>query len=241
MNLDQRKEQVRGCYLFAGASDHTLAILAQASRQAVNAKGNAIFMAGDEADGVHVVLSGLVRIWIADAEGRELTLALVEPGETFGEIAMLDGLPRSANATALEKTECLITPTSALDAALEADALLARHLIQLLCELLRRNTEAMGAFAFLGLDGRLAQKLHDLALSHAVIEGQRASFQRRFSQTDIANMLGVTREAVNKRLSALAHDGLITQTDGAITIPDLAGLAARAQSAAGLAEMRKAS
>ena len=96
----------------------------------------------------------------------------------------------------------------------------------------------MGAFAFLGLDGRLAQKLHDLALSHAVVEGGRATFQRRFSQTELAQMLGVTREAVNKRISALAHDGLIGLTDGLISIPDLGALAERATRAAGLTKAR---
>ncbi|WP_088622777.1 Crp/Fnr family transcriptional regulator [Oceanicola sp. 22II-s10i] len=235
---DQKIEAIQSCYLFSEADRQGLSALAQASRMVRSAKGTTIFQEGDEADGLRVMLSGLVRIWIADQEGRELTLALVEPGETFGEIAMLDGLPRTANATALEDSECLVTPSGALDAALAQDTKLARHLIQLLCELLRRNTETMGAFAFLGLDGRLAQKLHDLALSHATVSGGRAQFQRQFSQTDLAQMLGVTREAVNKRLKALTHDGLIQQTEGLIAIPDLGALAARAQSATGLAKGR---
>lgn len=231
---DNKYTAIRGCYLFSGADEASLSLLANASRLVPYKRGSTIFQQGDEADGLRIVLSGLVRISIADADGRELTLALVEPGEAFGEIALLDGLPRSANATALEATECLVTPKTALDGALAHDLSLARHLIELLCELLRRNTEAIGAFAFLGLDGRLAQKLHDLALSHAVIDGQRAAFQRRFSQTEVAQMLGVTREAVNKRLAALGHDGLIELTDGVMTIPDLGALAARAQRAAAI-------
>lgn len=236
--LERKIDAIRGCHLFSEADAPSLSSLAQASRVVRSSKGSTIFMEGDEADGLRVVLSGLVRIWIADRDGRELTLSLVEPGETFGEIALLDGLPRSANANAIEPTECLLTPPAALDLALAEDPKLARHLIQLLCEVLRRNTEAMGAFAFLGLDGRLTQKLHDLALAHAVIDDGRAEFQRRFSQTDLAQMLGVTREAVNKRLGALAHDGLITQADGVLAIPDLSALAARAQSAAGLVRTR---
>lgn len=233
--LDNKIEAIRGCYLFSGADLASLSALASASRVVRSGKGSTIFLEGDEADGLRVVLKGLVRIWIADRDGRELTLALLEPGETFGEIALLDSLPRSANATALEPTECLLTPPAALDIALAEDPKLARHLIQLQCEVLRRNTSAIGALAFLGLDVRLTQKLCDLALAHAVIDGGRAEFQRRFSQTDLAQMLGVTREAVNKRLSALAHDGLIAQADGRLVINDLPALAARVQSTTGMA------
>src|SRR5690606_27644293 len=139
------------------------------------------------------------------------------------------GLPRSANATAIEATSCLLTPASALDAALAGNRDLARHIIQLLCEVLRRNTEEMSAFAFLGLDGRLARKLHDLALAYAEMGGREARFTRSFSQTELGQMLGATREAVNKRLAVLIMDGLIAQHDGVLTIPDLRALAARAQ------------
>ena len=236
--LERKIAAIKGCHLFSGAARESLEPLARASQEVRSKKGSTIFMEGDEADGLRVVLSGLVRIWIADLDGRELTLALMEPGETFGEIAILDGLPRSANATALEATECLLTPLPALDMALAEDPRLARHLIQLLCEVLRRNTVDMGAFAFLGLDVRLAQKLQDLAVAHAVIDDGRAEFRRRFSQTELAQMLGVTRESVNKRLAALTLDGLITQTDGLFSIPDLAALAARAQSATELARPR---
>ena len=232
------KEALRRCHLFAGADDLSVATLAKASRIVRYRARQTLFMAGDAPDGLYVLQSGLVRIWISDADGRELTIALMEPGDPFGEIALLDGLPRTANATALEPTECLLTPPAALDAALDGNLQLARHLIDLLCEYLRRNTAEMGAFAFLGLDSRLAQKLHDLALAHSVIDGGAARFTRRFSQSDLAQMLGVTREAINKRLGAFAHDGLIVQADGQTTLPDLAALAARARSAEGLARRR---
>ncbi len=227
-------ETIRSCFLFSDADGPSVEVLARSSYIVRHTAGKSLFMAGDEADGLHVVLSGLVRIWIADAEGHELTLALMEPGDPFGEIALLDGLPRSANATAIEPTECLLTPASALDRALAGNPSLARHLIQLLCELLRRNTEAMSAFAFLDLDGRLAKKLHDLALAHAELEGRSARFTRRFSQTDLGQMLGVTREAVNKRLAVLVLDGLVTQTNGVLVVPDLPALAARVRTASAL-------
>lgn len=228
-------DAIRKCHLFAGADDRSVAALAKASGLVKFGPGQHLFMAGDPPDGLYVVQSGLVRIWIADAEGRELTLALMEPGDPLGEIALLDGLPRTANATALEPTACLLTPRAALDAALEDNMPLARHLIDHLCEHLRRNTTEMGAVAFLGLDSRLAQKLHDLALAHGEIDDTGAArFTRRFSQSDLAQMLGVTREAVNKRLGAFVHDGLILRRGSETTVPDLAALADRARAGEGL-------
>lgn len=234
MHANERAEMIRACFLFADAKPDSLAALAKSSIVVSSPAPTHLFLTGDPADGLRVVLSGLVRIWIADSEGRELTLALLERGDPFGEIALLDGLPRSANATVVDAGECLFLPTSAVDRALEFDPSLARHLIQQLCEILRRNTNTMGAFAFQGLDGRLAEKLHDLALSHATIDGQEAQFNRRFSQTDLAQMLGVTREAVNKRLATLAHDELVVTENGYFVVTDLSALAARAQTAAAL-------
>lgn len=233
----QRREwevALRDCYLFAGADPRSVDALTEASRVSTSPAGKTLFQTGDAADGLHIVLSGLVRIWIADPDGRELTLALLEAGDPFGEIALLDGLPRTANATVIERSECLVLPCRAMETVLARDPALARHLIQLLCELLRRNTVAIGGFAFSGLGGRLALKLHELALSHGRLEAGRARLTRKFSQSDLASMLGVTREAVNKRMAALAHDRLVSIESGFIVLPDLAALAARANAEARL-------
>jgi CRP-like cAMP-binding protein len=225
------RDVIRECYLFSNIDEGSLDLLARLSTIARYEAERAIFAAGDEPDGLRVIISGSIRIWISDAEGRELTLALLEQGDPFGEISVLDKLPRTANATALEKSECLFLPTDAMEIALDNSPQFAHHLIQLLCEILRRNTEAMGSFAFLGLDGRLAQKLLDLALSYAEQKDDGAYFKRKFSQNELAHMLGVTREALNKRLNALAHDGMITLTNGLISIPDVKALATRASAA----------
>ncbi len=232
------KDVIQSCYLFSNTDKYSLDLLARSSTVIRHNAESTIFSAGDEPDGLRVIMSGMVRIWISDVEGRELTLSLLEQGDPFGEIALLDGLPRSANATALENSQCLFLPKEAMKVALEKSPEFARHLIQLLCEILRRNTEAMGAFAFLGLDGRLAQKLHDLALAHAELEGHGGHFRRKFSQNELAQMLGVTREALNKRLKALAHDGLIAQNNGFISIPNLPALANRARASERLAKGR---
>jgi CRP-like cAMP-binding protein len=191
--------------------------------------GAQLFAAGDDADGLRIVVSGQVRLWIADREGREFTLDFAEAGDVFGEIAVLDGLARSTAATAQEATRCLFLPAGAVDAALETDPALARHLIHALCEILRRNVGTISGFAFSGLDARLARSLYDLAHDHAEISDRSARFTRRFSQTDLAHLLGVTREAVNKKLRALEHDGLVRRSGNTLVLPDLPALAVRAE------------
>lgn len=224
-----KTEAIRRCHLFAGIDPASLAPLAEASSVQSYAPGATIFMAGDEADGLRVVLSGQVRIWMSDREGHELTLAFLDCGDSFGEIALLDTLPRTACATAREATVCLFLPASAMQTALSRDPELARHLVLSLCELLRRNLGIISGFAFVDLGARLARKLHELATDHAAITGKEAHFSRRFSQTDLAQLLGVSREAVNKRLRGLEHDGLVAQDKGQLVILDLPRLARRAE------------
>ncbi len=225
---DERESVLRKCYLFEGLAPESLAPLVEASAIRVIEPGTEIFAAGDPVDGLRIVISGQVRLWIADREGRQLTLHLAEAGESFGEIALLDKLPRTAAATASETTRCLLLPVSAVETAIVADPALSRHVIMSLCAILRRNVDTISGFAFSGLDARLARRLYDLAQDHARITGEAAQFTRRFSQTDLAQSLGVTREAVNKKLRALEHDGLVLRKGGLLSLPNLPELATRA-------------
>jgi CRP-like cAMP-binding protein len=222
-----RAALIRQCYLFEDATPESIAQLAASSTLETRARRTDVFDAGDEPDGMRVLISGLVRIWINDAEGRELTLTLIEPGEAFGEIALLDGAPRTANASVLEPAQMLLLRKSAFDAVLATDPGLAQHLIVLLCDRLRRNTSDLHGFAFQDIGTRLAAKLHDLAMGHAELDGDAARFTGRFSQTELAQMLGVTREAVNKRLAALCVDGILAIEEGRITVRSLAALRRR--------------
>lgn len=226
--MDQDKLDImRSCYLFTDADEDSLRPLVQASYTKSHQRGTDVFSLNDEADGLRIIISGRVRIWIADQDGKQLTLAFMQPGDTFGEIALLDGLQRTANATAVEDTVCFFLPAAKLNDALARDLTLARSLIYGLCELMRQNLGTISSFAFVGLDARVAQLLQDLALDCATISGGEAVFTRHFSQTDLALLLGVSREAVNKRLKALEREGLIQFRGAALVVPDLAALAGR--------------
>lgn len=227
--MEEKDRILRACFLFSGASSDSLAPIVQASGTESFHRGAEIFAAEDPADGLRIVLSGQVRIWMADTQGRELTLNFLGEGDAFGEIALLDGLPRTSNASAVEATKCLFVPKSAMERAIADDPSFAQQLILSMCELMRQNLGTISGFAFEGLDSRLALALYNLAFDHAEIDGNTARFQRKFSQTDIAQLLGVTREAINKRFKALESAGLIEVEAGRIVIHDMQALSERAE------------
>lgn len=228
LNTQAKIRLIRLSHLFAGAQEDSLRPLADACYIERLPGKSTVFRIDDEADGLRIIHFGEVRIWLSDSEGRELTLALLGPGDAFGEIALLDGLMRSANAIAESNIECLVLPAKAVERCLGKDPALARDLIYSLCELNRRNLETISSFAFSDLDARLSKLLCDLAVDHASIDGQQAVFLRKFSQTDLALLLGVTREAINKRFKRLEQDGLVEVEKSRLVLPNLPERSARA-------------
>ena len=229
--LDQNERQalIRRSFLFKDVSDAVLGRLSTLSVTKQLGRRETLFNRGDEGDALYAVIDGLVRIWVGSDSGKELTFSIMEPGDVFGEIALLDGLPRTANATAQETTQLLVIQRSAFLSVLENDAQLGRHIIELLCERLRLKTDLLSDFAFAELPVRLARKLNDLVTAHAEIDGNSARLGKRFSQTELAQMLGVSREAINKQLSAWSHKGIVSTEEGGLTITDLGGLRHQAE------------
>ncbi|MEP3276148.1 MAG: Crp/Fnr family transcriptional regulator [Stappiaceae bacterium] len=217
---DRRLKLIQGCYLFAGVEVDLLSRIAEVSSEQTCRKSTSLFSQGDEANGLYIVIDGLVRIWVNNEDGKELTLTILEPGDAFGEIALLDGLPRTASATAIDASSLLYLPRDSFLKIVESTPRLSMHLIQLLCERLRRNTDDISNFAFLDLPVRLARKLIDLAVMHGDLDGNAVTFNRRYSQTDLAQMLGVTREAINKQMAAWVKSDLLEMVSGRIKILD---------------------
>jgi CRP/FNR family cyclic AMP-dependent transcriptional regulator len=215
-----KEKLIRNSVIFGGVDDELLRALVQVSRTRRLRKGTMLFQQGDEGDALYGVVDGLVRICIAGESGKELTLGLMEPGDIFGEIALLDGLSRSADAYAAEDSTLLVIDRAQFLPLLERGGRLARHVIELLCERLRENTERLGEHAFLNLGARLARKLQALAVAHGRRDGHGITIEVKLSQTELAQMLGVTREAVNKQLQIWTRQGLVRLDRGHITIAD---------------------
>jgi CRP-like cAMP-binding protein len=224
LGQSERQALIRRSYLFKDVAQPILERLAALSVTKHLDRRENLFSRGDEGDALYAVVEGLVRIWVGSDSGKELTFSMMEPGDVFGEIALLDGLPRTANATAQEATLLLVIQRSAFLSVLESEPILSRHIIELLCERMRRKTDLLSDFAFADLPVRLARKLGDLVVAHGEIDGNAARLGRRFSQTELAQMLGVSREAINKQLSAWSHKGIVSTEDGGLTVLELATL-----------------
>ncbi|MFD1341087.1 Crp/Fnr family transcriptional regulator [Litorisediminicola beolgyonensis] len=221
MTPEARQDALARCDLFAELEPGPLARLADRARLIQADDEQLLFSEGDTGDGLWIVVSGIVRVWITDAEGHALTLALQEPGDMLGEMSLIDGAPRSAFATALGASDLLFLDASEFRAVLAEEPSLALHLLSLLAERLRRGNAELRDLAYAPLRARLSRKLLDLALGHAIARGDGAIFTRAFSQAELAQMLGASREAVNRQLRAMIHDGALVMEDGKIAVPSL--------------------
>ncbi len=223
---DRHVQALRASALFAQLATQPLKMLAESCTPLQAPGGRLLFSHGDAADGVYIVTEGLVRVWLNDAEGNEMTLALLGPGEALGEMALADAAPRSANATTLEDSRFLFLDGRDFTRAMDREPLIARHMVALLAARLRGSNEALMDIAFLPLRARLCRKLLDLAALHARPSPPGAVFDRVFSQGELAQMLGASREAVNRHLAAMRHDGHLRFDGRHMEIPDLAKLRA---------------
>jgi CRP-like cAMP-binding protein len=229
LSVDNRATLLRGSYLFHGLDAEVLGRVAQLAMPRDLAAGTPLFWQGDEGDALYGVTAGLVRIWLTGPDGKELTLNLMEPGDFFGEIALLDGLPRSANASALSDSRLIAIKRRDFLGLLEREPRLAQHLIELLCERLRITTDRISDAVFLDLASRLAKTLDALATAHGRTTDKGTLIDAKLSQSALAQLLGVTREAVNKQLKIFAKAGLVTTMGGKMVVLNAAGLRERGQ------------
>ncbi len=215
------------------------AILGELVRYAVIRRfgnGELIFRHGDAGNALYGILGGRVRIFAPGPEGGEITLNLMEPGELFGEIAAIDGKPRTASAIAMEATTLLQLRRDAMLQALKQHPSFAEAVILLLCDRLRWTSDLIEDTAFLPLPARLAKRLLALGVTFG---GDAAGVERgrvrlRLSQRELATLVGASRESVNKLLSQWRAQGLVELQRQRLLLVDLPGLAriARAEAEA---------
>ena len=188
------------------------------------ARGTLIFAKGDPGHFMLAVLSGLIRVGATSADGREVTLNVIGPGEIVGEIALLDGRPRSADAVAAEETTMMVIERRFFMPFLIRHEGLVERMLAVLCDRLRRTSAALEELALLDLPGRLARLLVKLAgdYGRAVDGGIRIDI--RLSQRDLSNLVAATRESVNKQLRIWKDAGILDMAEGHVVIHDLPAL-----------------
>jgi CRP/FNR family cyclic AMP-dependent transcriptional regulator len=179
--------------------------LAASARRRSYARGQVIFHRDDPGDSLHIIVKGEVRVILPSPEGEEVTLALLGPGDFFGDLCLLDGEPRSATTVAIKATETLVVERSRFMQWLQSRPAAAIALLTAVGRRLRAANELVGEFAFLDVHCRLARKMLDLAGPTR----EQGQVELHFSQDELASMVGVTRESVNKHLRFFKKRGAI--------------------------------
>lgn len=216
-------ESLRQCALFRDASGHALTRLAGQLRQRRFRRNEVIFHQGDPGDSLHIVDEGSVKITLPSPDGEEAIIATLRQGDFFGELALLDGAPRSATAVALEATTTLALPRDAFMEVLDADRGLRDALLAGVAHELRRVTGHVEELHFLDLAGRLAMRLARLA-ADAAPGSDEVRLDWPYTQSDLASMIGGTRQSVNKLLAELVGDGLVVLEPDTLVIPSVQAL-----------------
>ena len=222
-------EVLARCPLFAHGSRSMLESLAGTLRRRRFRRGEVIMHQGDPGDSLHIVAAGAVKILLPSTEGEEAIIATLRPGDYFGELALLDGAPRSATAAALEAADTLVLPRSVFIELLDTLPGLRDALFAGLAHELRRLTGHVEELHFLDLAGRLAMRLTRLARETSPDAHGEIRLPWPYTQSDLAAMIGGTRQSVNRLLSELVEDGLIRIEPDALVISDLDELARRAE------------
>lgn len=187
------------------------------------AAGARIFCKGDDGNGLMAVFSGHVRISVASEKDAELMLNLVGPGEVFGEISLLDGLPRTADATAMSRCRLLHLERRDFLAALLDEPSAALILLKVVSGRLRKTSQQLEQSSFGLMSSQLAQTLVSLAARTRAENASAATI--RMSQKAIGNMIGLSRETTNRYLRAWHNAGVIALERGGLTILDSEALA----------------
>jgi CRP-like cAMP-binding protein len=217
LKLDARIRILSASSLFAGVPAADLATLARCTRARPMRQGEILFHRGDPGSSMMVILAGQVRIGLSSIAGQDRVVRIFGPGDVFGEIALLDGGARTADAMALTNGKLLVLERQDFLSQMQNDARLASRIVLVLCRRLRSTTTQLEAMLFLDASTRLAATLLSLTQSQQRVD---------VTQSALAEMVGVARETVNKRLREWERTGLVALTPGRIIVRDRTALSA---------------
>lgn len=207
--------------LFQNLSAVELERLARYTRLEKFAANQTIFRQNDAGTTMMAVVGGRVRISRLSAAGKEIVFGILTPGAIFGEIALLDGGERSADATALGETRLIVLDRRDFIPFLKRHPAVAIGMLEVLCKRIRRTDEQVEDSLFLVRDARLAKALLNLADQFGKETPEGLCIDLQLSQRELGNFVGLTRESINKQLHEWREAGLVDLKDGLITIRDI--------------------
>jgi CRP/FNR family cyclic AMP-dependent transcriptional regulator len=211
--LDDARRLLAQCSLFRGLStDERNLLVARAHLRRVDA-GDTIFLMDSAGDSMMAILEGNVRISVPSPEGKEIVLAILHPGEVFGEIALLDGKGRTADARAMTRCNIAVLDRRDVVSFFERQPNAWPKLVEVLCDRLRRTDQHLAEMALLEIPLRLAKTLLRLLTA-----GDAGGPKIALSQRELGNIVGASRESVNKCLNEWQRRGIVRIDDNIITI-----------------------
>jgi CRP/FNR family transcriptional regulator, cyclic AMP receptor protein len=191
--------------------------------------GHVIFAEGDPGDRVYIIVSGKVKIGRRYPDGRENLLTIMGPSDMFGELSIFDPGPRTSTATAITEVRVVSMDRDALRAWIADRPEIAERLLRVLARRLRRTNSNLTDLIFVDVSGRVAKRLLGLAQRFGTREGGAMRLRHDLTQEELAQLVGATRETVNKALADFAHRGWIQLEGKSLLICDSDGLIMRAR------------
>jgi CRP-like cAMP-binding protein len=206
----------------ADLEDLSLSLRAQRLR-----KKQALFRKGDEGTALYIIKKGKVKIVLPSRVGEEVMLTIFSEGDFLGEMSLLDQKPRSADAVAMEESEVYVLNRTDFLSFLQKNENAIKCILSCLSERLRKTDDLLEDASFLTVSGRHANKLIELGREFGVKDKNVVRIGLRLTQQDIADLVGTTRESINKELRVLREKGLVSTEGDYIQLLDLERLKRR--------------
>ncbi len=215
--------------IFQGVAPDAVAALVRSLEPAVYPRGHTVFREGEPGESLFIITSGKVKIGRRTPDGRESLITLMGPADMFGELALFDPGPRTSTVTTLTEVEVVIMDHDALRSWIRDRPQIAEQLLRVLARRLRRTNDSLSDLIFTDVPGRVAKQLLDLAKRFGVREGESLRVDHELTQEELAQLVGSSRETVNKALSDFVQRGWIRRQGKTVFIDDAARLARRAR------------
>lgn len=210
----ERAVTLKAVPFFSQLDDHELETVRAVASERSYPKNAVVLTEGEMGDSLYVIQSGKVKVVIGDEEGREIILKILGPEDFFGEMSMIDKQPRSASVTTIEPATFLVLTHTAFERCIEKAPRIANVVMQLLAQRVREADRKIGTLALMDVYGRVASTLLELS----VYSNGKLMVGEKLSQQDLANMVGASREMVNRILKDLSDRGFISIESKSITI-----------------------
>ena len=223
--MDHPDNPLRTIPIFSKLDEADMDLMYRSMRQRTYPPNTIVFFEGDVPDGLYLLIRGRVKISLMDENGREIILSTLKGGSFFGEMALFDEYPRSADVETLEYTDFLILRKSHFIEMIENSPSIVRNILKEMSGRLREADDKIRNLALFDVAGRLARVLIDIAKKEGIISKEKnVATLPELSQQELANMIGASRETVSRALNSFQKQGLVTITRKQIVLHNIGSL-----------------